>query len=550
MKSILIVLLATAAVASAGEWIITTVDDYEDEVGAFCEIALDGEDVPHIAYWDAVNHSPRYAFYDGSSWCITVIDPMDRGGYLGLALDEAGYPHICYAHQYWPYGAELKYAFYDGSTWYITMVDDNGYAGNHCSIALDSQGRPHIAYGEHPESLVSHLKYAYFDGDEWRIEYVEHGNVGCSIDIALDSQDRPHISYRDGDLEHLWLKYAYHDGVSWHLTAVDTTSGPTGHGTSIAIDSHDRPHISYQEDATEAVKYAYYDGSTWHITVIDDDHVRSNTSIALDEAERPHISYCALWGTRGSLYTSEFRYAYFDGAEWQVEVIEEGGEDCIVGDWNSLVLDSYWFPHIAYSNVADFVGFISLKYAYSVGNYLNYFTAAPDRPGALVLSWSIKGLLVGEFLGYNLYRRDAGSESDWLNVNDELIAPAEPCSFVESGLVRDFTYEYMLEGIREGGAAITLGINTGTPTAPAAFALNNPRPNPSTTSAVVPFELYDLLYVKLTVYDISGRKVATLAEEWMPPGAHERTVSGLVPGVYVCKLEAENYSETRKMVVQ
>jgi hypothetical protein len=91
---------------------------------------------------------------------------MDRGGYLGLALDEAGYPHICYAHQYWPYGAELKYAFYDGSTWHITMVDDNGYAGSHCSIALDTQGRPHIAYGEHPESLVSHLKYAYLDGED------------------------------------------------------------------------------------------------------------------------------------------------------------------------------------------------------------------------------------------------------------------------------------------------------------------------------------------------------------------------------------------------
>jgi hypothetical protein len=58
MKALLIIVLATAAVAFAGEWIITTVDDYEGEVGAFCEIALDGEDVPHIAYWDAVNHNP------------------------------------------------------------------------------------------------------------------------------------------------------------------------------------------------------------------------------------------------------------------------------------------------------------------------------------------------------------------------------------------------------------------------------------------------------------------------------------------------------------
>jgi hypothetical protein len=345
------------------------------------------------------------------------------------------------------------------------------------------------------------------------------------------------------------LKYAYHDGAAWHIETVDKSLNATGKRTSIAVDDADRPHISYQEDLTEAVKYAYYDGVQWDITIVDDDHVTGDTSIALDRDGRPHIVYCAVWGTGGPHFTSELRYAYYDGATWNIEVIESGSEDDDLGGWNSLALDSADEPHVAYEADFDCSEREILKYAYLIGSYLNYFTATPDRPGALALRWSVKGPLVGEVHGYNLYRRDAGSDGDWLKINGELIAPLEPCSFVESSLVRDFTYEYILEGIREGGAAITLGITTGTATAPAAFTLNDARPNPSKASAVIPFELYDRLYVKLTVYDISGRKVATLAEEWMPPGAHERTVSGLAPGVYIYRLEAENYSEARKIVI-
>ncbi len=540
-----VVTAATAGRANGPEWYITTVDD-EGSVGKMCSLALDREDNPHIVYWDAINHGPRYAYFDGSSWQIQVVDRMDRGGYSSFALDLSERPHIAYDHATgWPFGHELKYAYYDGSSWRISVVDDSGYAGPHTSIALDSQDRPHISYGEFPARLKSNLKYAHFDGTYWHTTYVDYGNVGYCTSIALDSHDNPHISYRD-DSPLCCLKYSYKHGSSWHVETVDKSKDATGAGTSIAVDSRDRPHISYQEDLTEAVKYAYYDGSRWYIKIVDDDYVNQDTSIALDERDRPHISYCAQWGTGGPHWTGEVRYAYYDGKDWHREVIETGGLDSGYGDWNSLALDSDYSPHVAYEADYENSTYESLKYACLLGSYLNYFNATPKGYDALALKWSVKPPMGERFTRYNLYRREKGAR-DWRKVNEATL-PGGGSGSYDGGLACLRCYEYLLEGIVEGRPR-QLGITEGTTTAPQAFVLHNARPNPWSSKAVIAFELMDRADVELAVYDLSGRKVATLAAGWLPPGAHEREVSALAPGVYVYRLSAGDWGAAKKMVV-
>jgi hypothetical protein len=544
------VVVAAAGASSAGgpEWYITTVDEYEGEVGAFCSLRLDAADNPHIVYWDAKNHSPRYAYWGGTAWDITVVDPMDRGSYSSLALDSAGHPHIAYGQYFSPFfDIELKYAYHDGNKWHITKVDTTGHAGAHTSIALDSQGRPHIAYGEHISKTVSNLKYAFFDGEKWQITHVDWGDVGLCISLALDSNDRPHISYRDDD-PNFDLKYATYDGTKWQVETVDT-SFATGKGTSLALDSADLPHISYQEDLTEAVKYAYFDGGRWKITVVDEDHVQHKTSLALDERDRPHITYCAEWGTGGPHWTGEIRYAYLDGATWHKEVIERGGEDESLGGWNSLALAGAGAPHVAYQRDVGIEGISSLKYARRIGDYLNYFTAAPRGYDGLALTWSVKAPPGESVTGYYLYRREKGEE-EWSKITDTPLPGGGSGSFDDAGLACLRCYEYLLEGIMKGGNR-QLGVTEGTTGVPQAFFLHSARPNPSSNSAVIAFELMDRADVELTVYDLSGRKVATLAQGWLPPGSHERAcdVSALAPGVYVYRLKAGDWAGAKKMVV-
>lgn len=57
--------------------------------------------------------------------------------------------------------------------------------------------------------------------------------------------------------------------------------------------------------------------------------------------------------------------------------------------------------------------------------------------------------------------------------------------------------------------------------------------------------------VRLAVYDISGRMVATLADGWMGVGTHEAVFDGshLASGMYIYRLQAGNFTVSGKMVL-
>lgn len=60
----------------------------------------------------------------------------------------------------------------------------------------------------------------------------------------------------------------------------------------MALDGAGNPHVSYQDPVNRNLKYAYYDGSEWHLEVVDTaGDVGWYTSIELDSLDLPHISY-------------------------------------------------------------------------------------------------------------------------------------------------------------------------------------------------------------------------------------------------------------------
>jgi hypothetical protein len=79
--------------------------------------------------------------------------------------------------------------------------------------------------------------------------------------------------------------------------------------------------------------------------------------------------------------------------------------------------------------------------------------------------------------------------------------------------------------------------------------LNYPNPfNPSTT---IRYELPHASQVSLKVYNTLGQEVATLVNETKPGGAYtvEFNAGNLASGVYLYRLQAGNFVETRKLVV-
>ena len=85
---------------------------------------------------------------------------------------------------------------------------------------------------------------------------------------------------------------------------------------------------------------------------------------------------------------------------------------------------------------------------------------------------------------------------------------------------------------------------------PTVFALYPVRPNPSSGIATVSFALPEAAGVNLSIYDIKGRKVATLADEELNAGFHSRDISGLSSGVYLYELIAGEFNDMKKMVVK
>lgn len=86
---------------------------------------------------------------------------------------------------------------------------------------------------------------------------------------------------------------------------------------------------------------------------------------------------------------------------------------------------------------------------------------------------------------------------------------------------------------------------------PERFALYPNYPNPFNPTTTIRFDVRTPTRVVLTVYDVQGRKVATLVDGAYAPGRFSVTVDagGWASGVYFYLAEMDGYREARKMVL-
>ena len=91
------------------------------------------------------------------------------------------------------------------------------------------------------------------------------------------------------------------------------------------------------------------------------------------------------------------------------------------------------------------------------------------------------------------------------------------------------------------------------PAQPKQFLLQQNYPNPFNPSTTISYQIPKAGYVTLKVYDILGNEVTTLVNEEKPAGSYnvEFTMSNLKlsSGIYFYRLQAQDYIETKKMVL-
>ncbi len=84
-----------------------------------------------------------------------------------------------------------------------------------------------------------------------------------------------------------------------------------------------------------------------------------------------------------------------------------------------------------------------------------------------------------------------------------------------------------------------------------AITLEQNRPNPVNPVTTIDYSLAAESHVRLTVHDLLGRCVATLADEYATAGVHSVRFhsSGLPAGIYFYRLDAAGKSVIRRMIV-
>ena len=83
------------------------------------------------------------------------------------------------------------------------------------------------------------------------------------------------------------------------------------------------------------------------------------------------------------------------------------------------------------------------------------------------------------------------------------------------------------------------------------YELFDNYPNPFNPSTTIKFEIPELSFVTLKVYDILGGEISTLINEEKSSGSYEVEfdASDLPSGIYFYKLQTENFAETKKMTL-
>ncbi|MCS6989586.1 MAG: T9SS type A sorting domain-containing protein [Chloroherpetonaceae bacterium] len=185
---------------------------------------------------------------------------------------------------------------------------------------------------------------------------------------------------------------------------------------------------------------------------------------------------------------------------------------------------------------------------------LSAFTGEAVREGVRLV-WTTASELNNA--GFEVQRRmenvGAGIENDWQVLGfvkgKGTTSEAQSYSFLDR--TASGKMQYRLKQVDFDGQfeiLPTIEVEAGIPRT---FELSQNYPNPFNPTTVIGYQLPVASEVRLKIYDMLGREVATLVNERQEAGRYQAqfNASGLASGVYFYRLQAGSFAETKKMML-
>lgn len=327
-----------------------------DQVGQDVSMALNSKGWPRMAYYDATNHTLKYAACaDADCSGKTVITALsvsaDAGRFANIAINKAGNAVIAFRDttNKLPKLAVCNDAACSAPVINTIWTDGSSELGAFLSLALTKQDLPVVTF--YDASNARMLEYACVDvlcaqpgAAPGVIAVPTSGSIVTMAALKLDKGNKPVIAAVDGINDDVWLIRCK------TVTCGDYSSNKVAHaaagGISLALTSAGLPVITYHDGLLDGQQL-------WIVTCGDvacasdisavryAGGVASNTAVAMGANDLPIVSY---WvdgapGPVKALFCKTRRCGDVGAT------LDSAGD---VGDHPSIVLDKRGLPVIAY----------------------------------------------------------------------------------------------------------------------------------------------------------------------------------------------------------
>ncbi len=159
---------------------------------------------------------------------------------------------------------------------------------------------------------------------------------------------------------------------------------------------------------------------------------------------------------------------------------------------------------------------------------------------------------------YNIYRADSASTNfEKFELDGSTSTTTFSKMFIGSGTHQIRVTAVDLNGLETLPSEpiyITIQVRTGISEEsgiPKNFALNQNYPNPFNPTTIITYDVPKATNIEISVFDITGRLVKSLVNEFKNPGTHSITfdAANLASGVYLYQLKTNSFSVVKRMLL-